>query len=508
MYPFHSVVETTSTKTIALHPLFSWHTTNEGRRDFDILFPIFSDSSRPQKYKSLNYRSTYLFPLFFQRRETREASERFDQMILPLWFQGKQGNRGRYIILAPIIWYSYNARLAAPLFPPREQTFAAIFPLVGDFRGYWNRDRISFFLWPLYVYSSQGKGTEFNEIRSFIWPFFGLYGGHKISGFRIWPLYAYTKKQGEYTRVFWLWPLGHRRTGRISKTDARQQDVTMFIPFYTKFRRENLKLDFVMPFYGKLEVGDRVSVGYGAAIYNRDFNYREGTVEDRYLWFLIRNKRRLKDAEGEEVAPERDPSTGGGFFPFYLKSTTSKRVRKVILWPISFYKLNIYQDYRYERRYLIPFYADQRRLQDNGDSATSKFIFPFFRVRKSLKGVEQTNVLHLFFYNDVDMIDRLYAPLWTYWESKQNVETGERVVRLFKRFSTYERHSNGSVKRVFNGIVLRFMSNRDTITGQKSGYTSVLFGIFQKKATGTEGVTRFLGIPVHRWKQKATTTGN
>jgi len=499
LYPFHSVVETTATHTLALHPLFSWHRNRTtGGRDFDILWPVFTDAYRPEKGRAKDYRSTYLFPLYFHKRETRFGQRNWDQMVLPVWFRGEQQGRGRYLVIFPFIWYAYNARLAAPLFPPREQTFAAIFPLVGDFRGYWNRDRIFFVLWPLYVKSSEGTGQNYNEVQSVLWPFLGRYGGYKTRGIRLWPLFAYTRKEGEYRRAFWLWPLGQYRTGRISKTNPEKQQVTMFIPFFARFRQPGISLDFVFPFYGNLRVGDRQSTGYFLAMYNRDVNFRQGTREDRYFLFLIRKRSRLKGFDGTPVQPDRDVPLGGGFFPFYTRTYTETRVRKNVVWPISIYKWNKYDKFEYERKYLLPLYVDQERRFDNGNYTYSRFIFPVFRQRRSLAGTVRSNALHLFWYSDVDKIDRLYSPLWTWWERRVDTADGSVTTRVFKNLSMYERRPDGSTRRQFNAFFGDFREET-AVGGTPQGRTRLLLGLLSLEKENDTRRLKLLGGRIFRW---------
>lgn len=419
LYPFYSSEQTSSTLTRSLRPLYSWHQDlPTGNKDIDFLWPVFSHRYRPQTQAAKDRRATYLFPLFYQRSEERFGKDIFDRVILPFWFEGSQTNRGRYQILFPFFWYAYNAKMITPLFPPREQTFAAIFPLAGDFRGYWNRDRIRFILWPLFVHSSGGTGQDYNQVHSILWPIFGLYSGPRTSGFRVWPLFAWVEKEGEYKRCYWLWPLGHYRQGRIGKTNDGQQDVTLFIPFYARFRQPNVKLDMVFPFYGKLQVGDRVSKGYALALYNTDTNTRKGVREQRYLLFLIRRKTPLPGFDPAKIPP--DVTLGGGIFPFYTRTHNATKVSKNIIWPIHQYRYNQYQEFSYTRSYIVPFYSNRLRVYTNGKTVHSRFLFPFFRLKKTTNDDTRTNALHLFFYSDVESIDRLYAPLWSWWEKTEN----------------------------------------------------------------------------------------
>lgn len=455
VYPFYSREETTNTLDIAVHPLFSWYREGPDRR-FDVLWPLYSFRYKSETQASRDYRRTFLLPLYYRRTENRFNRENYDQFILPVWFQGKQGRKGKYFVVFPIVWYGSNARLIVPLFPPREQNFFAIFPLVGDYRGYWNRDRIFFLLWPLFVYSNEGKGKNFNEVYSFLWPFIAKYGGPSTRGARFFPLFAYVEKDGEYRRAFWLWPLGHYRTGRISKTDPAQQKVLLFLPFYARFRQPNISLDMIFPFYGKLKVNDRVSRGYFLALVNRDENYRRGTREDRYIWFLIRRKTLLPGFVQENKDAEE--STGGGFFPFYTRTSNQKRIRKNVVWPFSIYKFDQYKEYSFERKYFIPFYTDQKRVDRNGKATSTKFLFPFFRQRSGLDGDYRFSSLHLFFYTFASPIDRLYAPLWTFHEKRGNVRTGGRMIRWFGNAWRYDRLEDGTRIHRFNLLFVQTQS--------------------------------------------------
>lgn len=477
LYPFYSEERTSNSLTIALHPVFSWYKeTDTEKKDFDVLWPIFSYRYRPETQASTNYRSGYLFPLYYERSERRFGRDNFDRIILPIWFEGTQGDRGRYQILVPFYWYSRNARLTTPMFPPREQTFAALFPIAGDFRGYWNRDRIRFLLWPLFVHSSEGTGSDYNQIHSILWPFFGVYSGPKVSGFRIWPLFAYVEKEGESKRAYWLWPLGHYRKGRIGKTNDGQQDVVLFIPFYARFRQPNVKLDMVFPFYGKLEVGDRVSRGYVLALYNTDLNYRKGTREQRFLLFLFRRKTPLPGYDPASIDP--DVTLGGGVFPIYMRTHNANRIIKSILWPLHQYRYNRYNEFTYTRSYILPVYSRRTREFNNGDTVESRFVFPFFRYRKSTRDNVESNALHLFYYSDVENIDRLYAPLWSWWEKRENLRSGEKTLRWFRNAWIYERTATGEERKRANLLLYNFKSET-AADGTKTRQIKLFFGLIR-----------------------------
>lgn len=57
LYPFFSDRETTSTRTVAFHPLWAWHVDREsGSRELDVLFPLFTWRHHPEKGRMTNYR--------------------------------------------------------------------------------------------------------------------------------------------------------------------------------------------------------------------------------------------------------------------------------------------------------------------------------------------------------------------------------------------------------------------------------------------------------------------
>ncbi|MCC6546908.1 hypothetical protein IT570_07040 [Candidatus Sumerlaeota bacterium] len=478
LYPFYREVETSDTLTIALHPLFSWYRESDTeKKDFDILWPIFSYRFRAQTQAAKNSRTAYLFPLFFQRHEERYGRNIYGRMILPLWYEGRQGPRNHYRILFPFFWYGYNARLVLPFFPPREQTFIALFPLAGDFRGYWNRDRIRFLLWPIFVQSSEGTGADYNQVNSFIWPIFGIYSGPRVKGFRVWPLFSWVEKDGEFQRYSFLWPLGHYRKGRISKTNEGQQNIFMFLPFYAKFRQPKVSLDLVFPFYGKLRVGDRTSTGYALALYNTDVNTRLGIKEQRYLLFIVRKKTRLPGFDPANIP--KDVTVGGGVFPFYTRVHNDLKVRKSILWPLHQYRYNVYNEFTFKRSYVVPFYSNRLRVYDDGTSVQSKFLFPFFRFKKTTDDEKRTAALHLFFYSDVQNIDRLYAPLWSWWEKTENLKTGEKSLRWFRELWIYERREDGATRKRVNAFLYRYDKTTHA-DGSHDGTWSVGFGLIHK----------------------------
>jgi len=471
-WPFYSRRETSDTLTLGLHPIYSIFRKDEtGERGVDVLYPFFNYRYWPRTRGSTDKHRSYLLPIYYQRTEQRERGEQFDRLLVPLWFQGDHADGGKYRILFPLIWYAHQARLPVPLFPPRPVTFAAVFPIAGNIKGYWNHDNIRFFLWPLFVHSSKGTGEDFSEIYSFVWPITGIYKGPKVSGFRLWPLFAYAKREGEFERAYWLWPLGHYRKGRIADSDDRQQNILMFLPFYAKFHRDNVKLDAVIPFYAKLSVGDRTVHGYFFGLYNVEENSRTGIRERRWLWFVVRSRKAL---EGHEPDPDR--TTGGGVFPFYTRVSNDSRVSKNIIWPLHVYRWNKRADHEYKRHYYVPVYARAAKNYDDGSMSVNQYFFPFFRRVERRTGETYSSAIHLFPYSWFEPLDRNWAPLWTFWEKETDIVEETMRVRWFKNAWKFERAADGSERKKINLLLFTQETTHDAM-GAKTGSTRFLFGL-------------------------------
>lgn len=476
LYPFFSIRETTSTTTTALHPLWDWHVDHEtGRRELDVLYPLYTWRHHPSRGQARDHDRTLLFPLYFQKREDINGREHFSRILVPIWFQGHQGEAGEYRILFPFFWYAYNARLAVPLFPGRPQTFAALWPIMGDFRGYYNRDRIFFFLWPLFVHSSAGTGADFVETNSLLWPFLARHDGPRVSGFRIWPLLSWVDKQEEFTRAYFLWPLGHYRSGRISSRDAGEEHVSMFLPFYARIRRPNMEFDLVFPFRGRLEVGKREVDGYLLALHNRDRNHRTNIEEERILWFVYRHRTVMDDVAPDDVTPAT--TLGGGLFPLYVNVTGETRGREHVLWPIYTKRWSRHADHDFLRTYLFPLFSSQKWEYTDGRERHRRFYFPFFRQTRTIGGEERANSLHLWFHSELDPVDRLYAPLWEFWRHYENEETGEEWTRWFQNAYRHERKSDGTERRRANLLLFQRETLRNEDGSLAKGSTQLLGGL-------------------------------
>jgi len=514
-WPFFEVTRTTDSLTYGLHPLFSWYKNDVTlESDFHIVWPLIRRTFRASTFKADNWKVLYIFPLLYFGSGQRGDLKVVTRYLLPIYYQGRQGLGRHHFILFPFVWYARDARLIWPLFPSRPQTFIALWPLFGDFRGYWNRDRITFVAWPLFVRSRKGRGDDAIYLHSFAWPIFSIYAGKDISGFRLWPLFSYVKRKDQFFRSYWLWPLGHRRTG-LTEDGKTTQSMTVFLPFYGNVKRGNAQWKLIFPFYGRIQAGKRTGRGYLLAIYNRMDDDRTGIVEHRLFWFLIR-WRKLKSphpeyesrgeptdqisdtsmenspgmSEGDQdttgtlaklettlssVGSEEDKrtstETGWAFFPFYGKMSSPEKIRSFMVWPLYTHNWDREHGFVFDRRYFVPFYSSQERRWDDGTISRSRFFFPFFRSSVRRDGSQHRHWLHLWWYDQVDGLDRNYAPLWTFYEKNWNELTGRKEIRVMKALYQYDRRPSGWTRKAFN--LLAF----STQSSPEKADTTLLWGL-------------------------------
>lgn len=505
-WPFFQYTRTTDTLTVGIHPIMSWWKNYEtGQSALHIVWPLVRRTYRPIAFKGENWKVLYLFPLLYFGRGERGDEASLTRYLLPIYYQGKRG-RGEHLIVFPFVWYARDARLIWPLFPQRPQTFFALWPFYGDFRGYWNRDRIVFFLWPLFVSSRKGTGDEAVHIDSLVWPLTGFYSGKKYSGIRLWPLFSHVKKKDAFLRMYWLWPLGHHRSG-LTPDEKTTQTLTAFFPLYAHMRADNFEYDFLFPFYGNVKVGKRTSTGYMLAIYNTTENERTGIREHRLFWFLLRWKTTFPTQEPEPppvapptdddtpstpslfpVAEETDPETGWALFPIYARFSSEVKKRMWILWPFYWYRWDRAREYEFERTYLVPFYSTQERRWGDGTISRSTFVVPFFKSSLRRDGKTHRHWLHLWWYDSVDGLDRNYAPLWTFYEKDANQATGAERVRVCKGLYEYDRFPDGREQSGYNFLIF------NTRSSPESAETSLAWGLFGYKREAREKRFRLLWL--------------
>jgi len=448
-WPLLHVRKAPDESVVAMPPLFSTRLEHEsGERRTDVLWPIVRYRSVPRHWNDTRYKFFVITPIWHQRSGVEDGAAYRHRVLFPLYWQGSKDGQGGYFVLFPFVWQARNADVKIPFFPNKPQTFTALWPVAGEFRDWYNRDVIQWFLWPLFMHSWKGDGEERFDTYTLGWPFFALHTGPRVSGFRAWPLASWAKKRGEFERAYWLWPLGHYRYDR-----QKESKTTLFIPFYGRTRSDTVAYDWLFPFYGRMDMKGRRLRGYMLAAYHTDDNLRRGVRVHRLLWFLITWRTRIPippDLERDDI---REPSYGWGVFPFYIRRSSPTQLREKIMWPFWYRRIDRYEQFDYDRYYFFPFYFRRVKTFTDGTKDLGEFCFPFYRRWKTPEGEEYRNVLHLRWHTRAEPVDRNWSPLWTVWESYRNPETGESRKRLLWFLWQKQKFDTGLETKRFNGLM-------------------------------------------------------
>ncbi len=168
--PFYENLETDTGSFFAVRPFYSHTVVEEGEiRDF--LWPVYSRKSfkNEQTSRALIFWFTHNF-------EADAEAPRDRHWLFPFVFQGQDVN---------------------------DENYFALFPLGGTIYEFLGRDRIAFFLFPIF-----GK-SQINDVKttSVFWPIYSHTRGEGIRRDRVFPIIGKSVLEGKYEKKFVLWPL-------------------------------------------------------------------------------------------------------------------------------------------------------------------------------------------------------------------------------------------------------------------------------------------------------------
>jgi hypothetical protein len=477
-WPFIRVRHAPDHAQVAVFPFVSiTHDDKLQRKNVDVLWPLSSWRRREAGKWGVEDRTDFtIFPLYYSGGGERQGVAYHHRFLIPFYWQGRQDDGGKYLIIFPFVWHARDARLVVPLFPPRKQNFSALWPVAGEFHDYWNRDGFQFFLWPIFVKSWKGQGEDRVELLSFVWPITGYYRGEKVKGFRLWPLVSYVDVKDEKRRAYWLFPLGRYSLSRGTGVDGADEKIVLFFPFYGRMRTRNINYDAVFPFYGKLQMAGRRSRGWALATYMEDDNLRTGIRTHRILWFLIRWTSRIEvPTQFADRAAQANPMEGGGVFPLYIHRHNEKRDRMTVLWPFYHRRVDMMDDYQSRRSFLVPFWAMNRQENTDGTSSSRGFLWPFYRHWRDADGNRYQSAPHLFPYSRIEAADRNWAPFWTVWSRRWNEQTNESRTRFLGGVWKHDRNIAGDERRRLDLLLFSTEKRRPADSAPESD-TNLLFG--------------------------------
>ena len=358
----------------ALRPLFYRGVDDEGLSETDVLYPVFG-------YKSDgDSGSFHIFRLLSYNFGENESDTDDRSYLFPFLFYGEE-EQGKY-------W--------------------AFFPIYGTLYNWFGRDRISFTLFPLYS-RTERKSTRIDNV---LWPFFARISGENESGFKAWPIYGRSQKEGVYRKRFFLWPIFFSESLRLNTDNP--QEVRAAWPFYiSKDSPKRSSRTILWPFFSKVENREKEYVTWNAP------------------WPLVR-------------VTKGDKYHGLKILPFYSDETMDVKRERWYLWPIyKIEEMNSELIMRRRDRVLFFLYSDVREVKyETGDALRRIDFWPFFGY-KNVNGVSHLHVLSLIepFFPNNQSIERLWSPLWRIYQQKWD-QQGNRVVSLLWNLYWSERQGD------------------------------------------------------------------
>jgi hypothetical protein len=365
----------------ALRPLFYRAVDDEGISQTDVLYPVFGhkrgkDSSSFHVLHLLNY----TFDNSKTEANKSETSSRKRRYLFPFLFYGEE----------------------------EQGTYMAFFPFGGTLYNWFNKDRISFTLFPLY--SRTERKTQ--RIDNVLWPFFARISGENESGYKFWPIYGSSRKEGVYRKMFFLWPIFFSESLKLDSDNPKE--IRAAWPLYiSKESPDKTSRTVLWPFFSYTE--DRVK---GSRSWNAP-------------WPLVRV------TKGEKYH-------GLKILPFYSDETMDVRRDRWYIWPI--YKIEEMNSELIERRrdrILFFLYQNRRETKfETGDSMHRVDLWPLFGYRQK-NGVSFLHVLALLetFFPGNEGIERSWAPLWRVYQQKWDRQ-GNNVVSLLWNLYWFERQGD------------------------------------------------------------------
>ncbi len=349
----------------------------------------------------------FLYPVASQRRDAQRTS--FQGLHLLHYDSGdraRENDEGSFMLF-PFV-FSGQSHAGEPYF--------AVFPVRGKLYDRFGRDEIHFTLFPVHL-RTEHRGTTNSH---FLWPFFRQTHGPDEEGFKVWPLYGGSQKEGAYRKRFYLWPFFFSQDLNLD-TD-RPRSFRAFFPFYLQEESPQVSSrTWLWPFFSRIEDRER------------------GYVERNFPWPLLRH------TEGEY-------REGFRALPFYADERTDEFRRRWIGWPI--YRIEELSTEMLERRrdrVLFFLYSDTREQLREEDRPRHRRValWPLFTYEMS-KGVSHFYTLSILepFFPGNRGIERNWSPLWRIYQRKWD-RHGNEVSTLLWNLYWKERRGDDLAMELF-----------------------------------------------------------
>ena len=268
-----------------LGPLYASRLAPDGSAEH-VLRPLWLKAT--DKDKSTTH---FLYPFFSWQSDATSSSFTFFQLIN----HAREASAPSEATQRFDVWPFYFSRNTGD----PATSYHALFPIAGTIINRFGKDRLTWYVFPLYLNTEK----EGKQITSAPWPFIRIINGAGHHGFEFWPLFGSRQHAGDYHSQFYLWPLIYKQEKNLSEP---QPDVKWgVLPFYARDSGPGyLSESYAWPFFG----------------------YTHRTLptkydESRYFWpFLVQGR-------GDQHYVNR-------FAPFYSHSIVKGYDKTWLLWPI------------------------------------------------------------------------------------------------------------------------------------------------------------------------------
>jgi hypothetical protein len=327
-----------------------------------------------------------------------------------------------------------------------DEAYGGFFPIAGQFKERFARDRIVFYLWPLY-----SRIEDEGEVTWRIpWPVVSLMGG-KAKGLYIWPLWGHKVRTGEYSKGFILWPF-YDYIDQDLDTDKPER-TRIYLPFYAFVRSPGARTDIFIP---PLFLHQRVD--------NPPFE----KWDLPWPFFTLVRGEGVKDTE---------------IFPLFRRREEEQKKRFYILWPLYKYEWDIMtaEEETVHRFFLINKYRIVKELDTEKEALDTNF-WPLFDYHRGFEGEKSFYIFPLLPLHDDGMQRNIYPLLWVYQYTRS--AQGETLSDLL--WGLYRHRSAAGLSSTQFAFLLRIEKK-----GEESFSFSVLEGLIRYRGTQEGGRVGF-----------------
>ena len=358
LHPFYENLQTEEGSFFAVRPFYS-HTVLEEGEIRDVFWPLYSR----KLFKDEDTSRALIF-WFTHHFNASEESPRHRRWFLPFYFQGRDAN---------------------------DENYFALFPLGGRIYEFLGRDRIAFFLFPLF-----GK-SQINDVKttSVLWPIYSRTRGEGIQRDRVFPIIGKSTLEGKYEKRFVLWPFW---TSADYFYPGDSGSSWILFPICGRAKMDNEKTLWVIPPFFRFTKGEKENrIFCPWPFFQKKENERHNKL---YVWPLW----------------GRDRYQGG------------LNHRNFLFWPIFWSERSEQAQRSKTRRMALPFFFSEREFlndktlpkKERPEISRAWKIWPLMSWQRD-EHASRFRMLELWPVKNAAPIERNWAPLWTLYK-RTNVD--------------------------------------------------------------------------------------